>query len=142
MGHYKTYPPPSLKVWTGIINFCQSPTYLMKQRMIDEEAIKLFSSTMVPPPDVQVILDGTPVNRQCSLGYIAGWSARESKNVSFKETTEQVEIATPTAPTGVADQIQPPGAIYPTIALLAGQLRYPPSPKPIKPRDIFNSDSN
>ena len=42
--------------------------------MIDEEAIKLFSSTMVPP-DVQVILDVTPVNRKiqkCSLGYIAG----------------------------------------------------------------------
>ena len=89
MGHYKTYPPPLLKVWTGrrVINFCQSPTYLMKQRMIDEEAIKLFSSTMVPP-DVQVILDVTPVNRKiqkCSLGYIAGWSARESKNVNYKE---------------------------------------------------------
>ena len=55
---------------------------------------------------------------------------------------EQVEIATPTAPTGVADQIQPPGAIYPQIALLAGQLRYPPSPKPITSRDVLDSDSD
>ena len=61
---------------------------------------------------------------------------------SAAKTTEQAEIATPTAPTGVADQIQPPGTIYPQIALLAGQLRCPPSPKPIKPKDIFDSDSD
>ena len=55
---------------------------------------------------------------------------------------EQVEVAIPTAPTRVTDQTQPPGAIYPQIALLAGQLRCPPSLKLIKPKDIFDSDSD
>ena len=61
---------------------------------------------------------------------------------STAKTAEQAEIATPTAPAGVADQIRPPGALYPQITLLAGQLSCPPSPKPIKPKDIFDSDSD
>ncbi len=39
---------------------------------------------------------------------------------SAAKTTEQAESATPTAPAGVADQIRNPGAIFPQIALLAG----------------------
>ena len=55
---------------------------------------------------------------------------------------EQVEVAIPTAPTGVADQPQPPGAIYPQIALLADKLHYPPAPKPTTSRDVLDSDSD
>ena len=49
---------------------------MMKQRniKIDEDSVKFISSSMVPP-DVQVTLDVTPVNRKVqksSLGYIAG----------------------------------------------------------------------
>ena len=55
---------------------------------------------------------------------------------------EQVEVAIPTTPTRVADQTQPPGAIYPQIALLAGKLHYPPAPKPTTSRDVLDSDSD
>ncbi len=55
---------------------------------------------------------------------------------------EQVEVAIPTAPTRVADQTQPPGAIYPQIELLAGKLHYLPAPKPTTSRDMLDSDSD
>ena len=61
---------------------------------------------------------------------------------STAKTTEQAEIATPTAPAGVTDQIRPPGALYPRITLLAGQLSCPPSPKTTKTKDLFESDSD
>ena len=61
---------------------------------------------------------------------------------STAKTPEQAEIAKPTAPAGVTDQIRPPGALYPWITLLAGQLSCPPSPKPTKTKDIFESDSD
>ena len=55
---------------------------------------------------------------------------------------EQVEVALPTAPTGTANQLQPPGAIYPQIALLADKLHYPSTPKPTTSRDVLDSDSD
>ena len=55
---------------------------------------------------------------------------------------EQVEVALPTAPTGVANQLQPPGAIYPQIALLADKLHYPSTPKPTTSRNVWDSDSD
>ena len=61
---------------------------------------------------------------------------------STAKIMEQVEVAIPTAPTRVADQTQPPGAIYPQIALLAGKLHYPPAPKPTTSRDVLDSDSD
>ena len=61
---------------------------------------------------------------------------------STAKTPEQAEIANPTAPAGVPDQVRPLGALYPRITLLAGQLSCPPSPKPTKTKDLFESDSD
>ena len=55
---------------------------------------------------------------------------------------EQVEVTLPTAPPGTANQLQPPGAIYPQIALLADKLLYPPAPKPTTSRNVWDSDSD
>ncbi len=55
---------------------------------------------------------------------------------------EQVEVALPTAPTWTANQLQPPKAIYPQIALLADKLHYPSTPKPTTSRVVFDSDSD
>ena len=55
---------------------------------------------------------------------------------------EQVEVALPTAPPGTANQLQPHGAIYPQISLLADKLLCPPVPKPTTSRNVWNSDSD
>ena len=47
---------------------------------------------------------------------------------------DQVEVALPTAPPGTANQLQPHGAIYPQISLLADKLLCPPAPKPTNSR--------
>ena len=55
---------------------------------------------------------------------------------------EQVEVALPTAPPGTANQLQPHGAIYPQISLLADKLLCPPAPKPTNSRNTWDSDSD
>ena len=59
---------------------------------IDEESVKFISSSMVPP-DVQVTLDVTPVNRKvqkCSLGYIAG---KQSIVFSLSKVANKISIS-------------------------------------------------
>ncbi len=55
---------------------------------------------------------------------------------------EQVEVAVPTAPPGTANQLQPHGAIYPQISLLADKLLCPPAPKTTHSRNTWDSDSD
>ena len=74
--------------------------------------------------------------------YLSFQPAIECTHTTTTAIVNQVEVTLPTAPPGSANQLQPHGAIYPQISLLADKLICPPAPKPTNSRRTWESDSD